>query len=288
MLTSLWELGSLEILLACLIAALLVTVTVYLIVSGLFARINVDTCETKFGPMVVAYKSKTGPYKGAGEVFTDSYCLLPHREQIGIYYDDPETVAESELRYAVGPILSNGDATPDKEEMELVKSHGFKIFNVPRPNYVVTTSFPFRTILSLFIAIYRVYPSLRKYISQRNLCAYPAIEVYTDNLIVFLMPLSRQEEFFVPEFAEDDVSIATTDIGSVAGERDANVLKDEDLFLKPRTPVRINRPRLSKEGSNESSPDREEEEGDDPSKADDTDTASSYEELSVEGLRNES
>ena len=31
--------------------------------------------------------------------------------------------------------------------------------------------------------------------------------------IVFMMPLSRQDEFFVAEFQEDQVSIATTDIG---------------------------------------------------------------------------
>lgn len=48
---------------------------------------------------------------------------------------------------------------------------------------------------------------------QRRLCAYPAMELYSDSSIVFMMPLSRQDEFFVAEFQEDQVSIATTDIG---------------------------------------------------------------------------
>jgi len=230
-----------EIIFCILLIIFVLTVFTYLIISGLLSRINVDTCETRFGPMVVAFKARTGPYKGAGDLFTDSYCLLPNREQVGIYYDDPETVPENELRYAVGPILSNGDQTPSKEEMDLVVSHGFKIFHVPKPNFVVTASFPFRTTLSIFIAIFRVYPKLRRYIAERNLCAYPAIEVYADSEIVFIMPLSRQEEFFVPEFQDDEVSVATTDVGSVVGERDFS-LKDEDLFLKPRTPVRSNRP----------------------------------------------
>ena len=43
-----------------------------------------------------------------GALFTDSYCLLPKRNQIGIYYDNPNSVAPSELRCAVGPILREG------------------------------------------------------------------------------------------------------------------------------------------------------------------------------------
>jgi len=227
-------------LLIFLVVSLVLTLLLYLIVSGLFAKIEIKTGESKYGPMVIAYKTQVGPYKQAGQLFTDSYCLLPHRVQIGIYYDDPEAVPENELRFAVGPVLSSSeDETPNKEEMDLMVSHGFRIFHVPKPNFVVTTEFPFRTTVSIYLGIFRVYPKLRKYISERNLCAYPAIEVYADQEIVFIMPLSRQEEFFVPEFQEEQVSVATTDIGSTAGDRLA-ALKDDDLFLKPRTPVRVN------------------------------------------------
>ena len=41
------------------------------LVAGLLSRINVDTCETRFGPMVVAFKARTGPYKGAGRGYTN-------------------------------------------------------------------------------------------------------------------------------------------------------------------------------------------------------------------------
>ena len=63
----------------------------------------------------------------------------------------------------------------------------------------------------------KVYPKLRNYIAERNLCAYPALEVYRDNSILFLMPLSRQDEFFVSQFQEEEVSVATTEVESVAG-----------------------------------------------------------------------
>jgi hypothetical protein len=66
------------------------TLMSYLIYSGLFTRVEVQTCEMPYGPMVVAYKTRTGPYRTAGELFTESYCLLPNRQQVGIYYDDPQ------------------------------------------------------------------------------------------------------------------------------------------------------------------------------------------------------
>jgi len=229
----------------------------YLVVSGLLARVHVNTSETKYGPMVIAYKSRIGPYKGAGDLFKDCYCLLPNREQIGLYYDDPESVPAPELRCAVGPILSNGEELPNREEMELMRSHGFKIFHVPKANFVVSAVFPFRTSFSILIAISRVYPKLRQYIAQRNLCAYPAIEIYTDREIWFIMPLSKQEEYFVQEFQEEDISVATTDVGSVIGD---TAPKDEDLFLKPRTPVRVNNIRSSRDLLDISADDPSEEE----------------------------
>jgi len=235
-----------EYILLGLACAFLITVLLYLGVSGLFSSIVIRTAETKYGPMVIAYKTITGPYNQVGALYTDSYCLLPKREQIGIYYDDPNAVSPKELRCAVGPILSNGDEQPVKEEMELMRSHGWKIFHIPKPSYTVTTTFPFRTTFSIFIAIYRVYPRLGKYIAEHSLCAYPAIEVYTDNEITFIMPLSRQEDFYVSEFQEESISVATTEMGSVMGDKETMAgstrNEDDDLFLKPKTPLRSNRP----------------------------------------------
>jgi len=235
-----------EYILLGLACAFLITVLLYLGVSGLFSSIVIRTAETKYGPMVIAYKTITGPYNQVGALYTDSYCLLPKREQIGIYYDDPNAVSPKELRCAVGPILSNGDEQPVKEEMELMRSHGWKIFHIPKPSYTVTTTFPFRTTFSIFIAIYRVYPRLGKYIAEHSLCAYPAIEVYTDNEITFIMPLSRQEDFYVSEFQEESISVATTEMGSVMGDKETTAgstrNEDDDLFLKPKTPLRSYRP----------------------------------------------
>ena len=213
------EVLSLEKLFLGLLFCLLLTIFVYFAFSGLFTPITVSTLEPDTGPITLAYKTLVGPYKEAGELYTESYCLLPHRRQLGIYYDDPEGTPPAELRCAVGPVLAQGGETPVKEEMEKMRENGFRIVHLPDPSYVVTATFPFATTFSIYLAIYRVYPKLRDYIAERRLCAYPALELYSDSSIVFMMPLSRQDEFFVAEFQEDEVSIATTDRGESILER---------------------------------------------------------------------
>ena len=52
-----------------------------------------------------------------------------------------------------------------------------------------------------------------------------------------LKSIFLQEEFFVTEFQEEQESVATTDMGSVM----TNDKDDDDLFLKPKTPVRVSR-----------------------------------------------
>ena len=89
-------------------ATIFVCSAVYVIRSGLFAKVEVKTVEPKRGSLVVAYKVGRGPYSGAGELFTDVCSLIMTREHIGIYYDDPEAVAAQDLRYAVGVVLAEG------------------------------------------------------------------------------------------------------------------------------------------------------------------------------------
>ena len=221
-----------------LAVTLFVTTFAYLVYSGILHTVMVSTSDTKYGPITFAYKTHTGPYKNVGEFFTESFCLVPEREQLGIYYDDPEGVSPDQLRAAVGPILAFGAEKADPGEMEKCVKEGFKITHLPKPSYVVTAKFPFRTTLSIFIAIYKVYPKLRDYISQRNLCAYPAMEVYTDSEIIFLMPLSRQEEFFVSEFQEEEMSVATTDLESFTSiESPVVVRRDDAGFVIPQSPL---------------------------------------------------
>jgi len=223
----------------------------YIVQSGLLDTIQVKTTQPKRGVMMIAYKTGKGAYKGAGELFTEACCLVLNREHIGIYYDDPEAVPEADLRFAVGVILSTGGDQPDSDEMTTMVENGYKIAIFPKPNFVVMTTFPFRNTLSIYMGIFRVYPLLKEYIATRGLCAYPALEIYSSESIEFIMPLSKQEEFFVPEFCEEQVSIATTEF-STHPDQESNhpdqepeddqrstistVVDDEIVFVRPIPP----------------------------------------------------
>jgi len=202
----------------------------YIVQAGLFAKIDVKTVEPKdYSSMVVAYKSARGPYKGAGEIFTDICSIIMNRDHIGIYYDDPDAVAGNDLRYAVGAILATGSEEPDPVELEAVTKEGYKIAHFPKPNYVVLAEFPFTNTLSIYMGIFRVYPKLKEYIATHGLCAYPALEIYTSNKIKFMMPLSKQEDFFVPEFCEEQVSIATSIATTEISNHPDHAGADEEL-----------------------------------------------------------
>jgi hypothetical protein len=131
-------------------------------------------------------------------------------------------------------VLSGADE-PDPEELAAMVSHGYKIIHLPKPNFAVTASFPFVNTLSIYLAIFRVYPKLKEYIAARGLCAYPALEIYTSRSIEFMMPLSKQEEFFVPEFSEEQVSIATTEFSNHPDHAGAD--EELNIFVKPTKPA---------------------------------------------------
>merc|ERR1712243_276000 len=105
--------------------------------------------------------------------------------------------------------------------------NGYKVAVLSKQQFAVVSSFPLKTGLSLYVAIFRVYPRLRQYIADMGLCAYPAIEIADRRTMHFMMPLSRQEEFFVPEFCEEQISIATTEMSTAV---DHSALADEDAL----------------------------------------------------------
>jgi len=72
-------------------------------------------------------------------------------------------VPAEKLRWAVGSILAEGNETPDAELVKLFEGHGFKLFNFPAVAQAVSTTFPYNTFLSIYIAVFRVYSALGKY-----------------------------------------------------------------------------------------------------------------------------
>ena len=78
--------------------------------------------------------------------------------------------------------LSLDDDIPDPDDVHKMMDAGYKMAFFPKPKYCVYVSFPFKTALSIYIAIFRVYPKLKDYIFSKGLCAYPAIEIYSSEI----------------------------------------------------------------------------------------------------------
>ena len=140
-------------------------------------------------------------------------------------------------------VLTNGrtyDITDlDPRQLEALVSAGFKVAVLPKQQYAVVSSFPLKTSLSLYVAIFRVYPRLRNYIAQMSLCAYPAIEICNTTRMDFMMPLSRQEEFFVPEFSEEQASappclVHFTCLSNQTNENEPDMIFTFPIFFRCR------------------------------------------------------
>ncbi|XP_039629384.1 testis-expressed protein 264 homolog isoform X1 [Polypterus senegalus] len=189
-------------LISLLLAALLASVLGLAVYSGLGAEVAIRTGSPPVKSITVAYKFRRGPYKECGALFTESCSIGPRLRSIGVFYDDPKQVPAEKCRYIVGSILSEGEEMPSDELVRLYEKFGFKMFSFPEVTHVVMTAFPFRTFLSLYLAIRRVYPALEGYIKERKLCAHPFLEIYQGELIYYVCPLARQDDFYVPEVRE--------------------------------------------------------------------------------------
>ncbi|XP_054243432.1 testis-expressed protein 264 [Indicator indicator] len=189
-------------LIVALVMLLLLTIFGFVVYSGLFTEVVVSAGSPPVGSITLAYKFRVGPYGESGQLFTDGCSISSKLCSIGVYYDNPHTVSPEKCRFAIGRILSEGDAKPSEEQIKRFQKYGFKIFSFPAPSHVVMATFPFTTPLSIHLAVNRVHPALDTYIKERKLCAHPRIEIYKEDRIYFVCPLARQGDFYVPEMKE--------------------------------------------------------------------------------------
>ncbi|XP_049439787.1 testis-expressed protein 264 homolog [Epinephelus fuscoguttatus] len=193
----------LVLLLVVLLVCLVVTVGGFLLYSGLLCDVIIKTGPPPVRNITIAYKFKEGSYKDCGAAYTESCSIGPKLSTVGVFYDDPKQRPAEKCRYVVGSVLCEGEEKPDQELQKMYEKFGFKVFSLPEVNHAVTTTFPCTTPLSHVLGPYRVYPKLASYIEDRKLCAFPTIEICGSDVINYMVPLSRQTDFFVPEMKEE-------------------------------------------------------------------------------------
>merc|ERR1712226_488069 len=222
-----------------LILALFGTIFWMLVVSGLLAKVEVNT-KTKHlstKPRVIAYKTYTGNYKEVGDAFAWLVKAAPFSDTLGIYYDDPTEVGADKCRYVVGAIVepTSGESKMTLDDLvKRLEEDEYKFFQLPgrsdpqevwksgdvSENYckekeysedssvipMVTCVFPFVNTLSILIAVKRVYPALTQYIKEHKLTARPFMEYCHDGNMHFLVPCADHDRFTVPEFCNEATS----------------------------------------------------------------------------------
>ena len=145
------------------LVGLLVLIALTLLAFALHSGLNYVP-EVASGPCPlpqcqIAYKFLRGAYGGAavGATFTEVTSIAPKARVLGIFYDNPQEVAEEKLRCAVGVVVSAEDQDPLPEEtLKLLREKGFKFRDLPGIGASVNSSFPHTTSLSIRLAPIRV------------------------------------------------------------------------------------------------------------------------------------
>ena len=170
--------GSVKVvkILGIVVGAIIVLLLIYLGYYGAFAKVTVT--EKKLDSFWMVYQKHVGEYKGVGPIMDAIYNDLKDNYSIsttkgfGAYYDNPREVPKEKCRSIAGCILENADLGKVDELKE-------KYFVREYPtSSVVTAEFPFKGTLSIFIGIFKVYPKLGKYITEKGYESRPMFEIY--------------------------------------------------------------------------------------------------------------
>ena len=138
----------------------------HLVVSGLF-KCNITVDEKNVPKLRFAYKNYVGEYNTAGRHFGSLMGAIKGKEDfkpdsyLGIYYDDPTKVKPSECRFTVAVVLEDNVAeNPLKED-------GYKEGNI-KVTSALHATFPFYGMISILLAIFRVYPALTNAAKEKS------------------------------------------------------------------------------------------------------------------------
>jgi hypothetical protein len=144
--------------------------------AGFFEKVTVS--ERDMGPFTLIYMEYKGPYNQTGKVFAKVYEIcktvgVSTARGIGIYLDNPRTVAADQLRSECGSVLEGKDLL----KIPALLGKGLKVQLLPREASLVA-EFPLKNGLSYMIGPAVSYRVLMKYAKQKNFKDGPVYELY--------------------------------------------------------------------------------------------------------------
>lgn len=136
----------------------------YFIYSGLFR--SVDITQRKVPGYRVMGVQHIGPYEKIGEAFERVHTIADEHsvkvKMIGVYFDNPNTTPEAELRSLAGLIVSSEDS------IKLSEAEGITPLVIP-PGNAAVSSFNTSGMVSMIIGAVKSYPALTEFVNAQNL-----------------------------------------------------------------------------------------------------------------------
>lgn len=144
------------------IAAVAVMTTSYMVhAGGVMSKVVVE--RRPFHKVRVAYVKHVGPYKdtwneisvvetGLQSIKNDKLSDAPC---FGIFYDDPRTVPAAECRSIVGKVIT--------DDLNISELEGISVAEIPEMSDTLQVRYPFRGMISILVAIQRVYPAITRF-----------------------------------------------------------------------------------------------------------------------------
>ena len=151
-----------------IVLALVAIVYGFLITQGLYRTVEVQQGEQ--GGFILVGVDHVGPYMEIGNAFAEVQAQFPDGEFAGIYYDNPEFVAEDSLRSFAGVKVSATDG------LEAIAAHPeFRLVEVEKGPSLYTDWSGGSGTVSMILGTMKAYPALKAACEETGLCSETSI-----------------------------------------------------------------------------------------------------------------
>ena len=143
-----------------LVFIIIIAILGFLSYQGLWASANIEKSE-EGGYLMIGMEHRGAYYKISNTMnrlekeVTEAGIENPNFA--GVYYDDPDMVAEDSLRSFAAVIINN-----PADSAKLVSMKGFKLVNIERGNALIC-DMKTHGMVSTIIAVYKAYPAFSAY-----------------------------------------------------------------------------------------------------------------------------
>ncbi len=143
---------------------------------GVFSTVKV--VEKEVGPYTLVVERYAGEYKDTGKIFEKVYKAVKNEgiqttRGIGIFYDDPKSVAKDKLRSDCGVILEGKDL----DKVPALRKKKFNIMTIRKKKSMVA-EFPLVNTFSYMIGPAKGYPALMKHMQEKGYKMSAPYEIY--------------------------------------------------------------------------------------------------------------